>query len=192
MFIDYELLAKAQEYYLKHGYTYIETPWLVSSATSSITAPPDVERYVVTKGSKVKEFVASGEQGFLYLALKGFLPCGDYMTITPCLRNDHFDFTHVKSFMKCELISFFTRKPEEDVIQALIAEISTTAQKFFRENGVQTIKIRQGQYQIDLETSDDVELGSYGYRSYEGLHWIYGTGLAEPRFSRVRNVLSHN
>jgi hypothetical protein len=29
-----------------------------------------------------------------------------------------------------------------------------------------------------------VEIGSYGIRKTSFLEWIYGTGLAEPRFSR--------
>lgn len=190
MFVDYELLGKAQRYYQGLGYDYIEVPWLVSEATSSITAPPGVQRYVVTKGSKVKEFIASGEQGFLYLALKGYLPLGDYMTITPCLRNDDFDFTHVKSFMKCELISLFDFTPSNPA--ELVEDIADKAKSFFTDNGVQTSSEWTDTFSLDLNSPNGTELGSYGYRHYEGLHWIYGTGLAEPRFSRVRNVISSN
>lgn len=191
MIIDYELLGKAQTYYKSLSYTPIEVPWLVSSETSSITAPEGVQRYVVTKGSKVKEFIASGEQGFLYLALKGFLSSGKYVTITPCLRNDNFDFTHVKSFMKCELIHLLDYELDaEDAINQVV-DISHEARDFFKDNGViSKFKWQETPYQLDLNASDGTELGSYGYRSYQGLHWIYGTGLAEPRFSRIRNVIS--
>jgi hypothetical protein len=37
---------------------------------------------------------------------------------------------------------------------------------------------------LDIELGG-IELGSYGYRSYGRLHWIYGTGFAEPRFSQA-------
>lgn len=33
------------------------------------------------------------------------------------------------------------------------------------------------------------ELGSYGYREYRNLQCIYGTGIAEPRFSTIQNNL---
>jgi len=29
------------------------------------------------------------------------------------------------------------------------------------------------------------EIGSYGIRKLGGHHWVYGTGLAEPRFSTL-------
>jgi hypothetical protein len=33
---------------------------------------------------------------------------------------------------------------------------------------------------------NDIEIGSYGMREYENFKWIYGTGMAEPRFSKAR------
>ena len=48
--------------------------------------------------------MASGEQSFLYLYLKNFLPKGKYQTVTPCFREEVFDETHTKYFMKNELI----------------------------------------------------------------------------------------
>lgn len=42
----------------------------------------------------------------------------------------------------------------------------------------------QGFVQMYLDGElNGIEIGSYGYRSYRELHWIYGTGLAEPRFT---------
>ena len=35
----------------------------------------------------------------------------------------------------------------------------------------------------------EIELGSYGYREFEHMKWIYGTGCAEPRTSRIINKL---
>jgi hypothetical protein len=43
-----------------------------------------------------------------------------------------------------------------------------------------------GSYDIML---DGIEIGSYGHRTCLFCNWIYGTGLAEPRFSRInRNM----
>lgn len=192
MFIDYENLGAAQKFYKNLGYKYVDVPWLVSEETSSITAPPGVQRYVVTKGSKVKEFVASGEQGFLYMAFKGFLPEGMYVTISPCLRNDNFDFSHSKQFMKCELINI-DYKPFSDPIHSISVMASHAAQFFF-SLGLETTLIDIGDNSFDLVDPAGIELGSYGYRTHEGIYWIYGSGIAEPRFSRqkVKNDISSN
>lgn len=34
-----------------------------------------------------------------------------------------------------------------------------------------------------------IELGSYGIREHKYLKWVYGTGLAEPRFSNVLQTI---
>ena len=36
-----------------------------------------------------------------------------------------------------------------------------------------------------------VELGSYGIRENEYLTWIYGTGCAEPRLSKLQKYIDH-
>jgi hypothetical protein len=36
------------------------------------------------------------------------------------------------------------------------------------------------------------EIGSYGYRTFEGHQWVYGTGLAEPRFTTLVKRLAGN
>jgi len=51
-----------------------------------------------------KVLVASAEQSFLYLYLKGFLPKGSYQSTTPCFHYDNFDDLHTKYFIKNELI----------------------------------------------------------------------------------------
>ena len=106
--INYGLLQEASDYYESIGYPRVESPWLVTEAISNITKPMSATNYYVTKeyrGDYKKVFVASGEQSFLYLINKGFLPkSGKYHTITPCMRNDSFDDKHSKYFMKLELI----------------------------------------------------------------------------------------
>ena len=41
-------------------------------------------------------------------------------------------------------------------------------------------------------TADGIELGSYGVRECEFVRWIYGTGLAEPRFSTLLKTQEKN
>jgi hypothetical protein len=36
------------------------------------------------------------------------------------------------------------------------------------------------------------ELGSYGVRQYHDITWIYGTGIAEPRFSKINSITVKN
>lgn len=51
---------------------------------------------------------------------------------------------------------------------------------------------------LDIIKTDDgfdinykkYELGSYGIRSCEYLSWIYGTGLAEPRMTIIKNLIN--
>jgi hypothetical protein len=50
------------------------------------------------------------------------------------------------------------------------------------------IKIVKTNIGYDLELNN-IELGSYGVRKYGQLHWVYGTGLAEPRFSKVCEII---
>ena len=181
--INYDNLHNAVVFYEKHGFKRIEVPWLVTEAVDSITRPQGVEPYVVE--AKKKNLIASGEQGFLYLYLKEYLPKGAFQTVTPCFRNDSFDFTHTKYFMKNELIqtdNVCGYRLEE------IVEIATAKfQPYFLED-LDIIKTADG-FDINHGTT---ELGSYGIRECEFLEWIYGTGLAEPRMSKIISLYEGN
>jgi len=173
--IDYKLLDDSILYYEAHGFKRIESPWLVTDAVDSITRPPNVEPYVV--GAKKKNLIASGEQAFLYLYLKEYLPMGKFQTTTPCFRNDSFDFTHTKYFMKNELIQTdITTKSQLD-------EVVEIALGFF-EKHFDNLRIEYTGDGYDI-MKDNYELGSYGIRECEFLKWIYATGCAEPRTSKL-------
>lgn len=184
--IDYGLLHQSTVFYSDLGFKRVESPWLVTEAINNITAPPHVEMYYVTKGTKRKVFVASGEQSFLYLINKGFLPEGKYQTITPCMRNDDFDQWHTKYFMKNELIKF--GDVEEKDVMIMVHDAmdffgSLTGDKW---DNLFIEKTADG-YDVMYGNKDEkIEIGSYGMRECEFTRWIYGTGLAEPRFSRVK------
>ena len=51
--------------------------------------------------------------------------------------------------------------------------------KPYVNSNFEIVKTEEG---LDIELNG-IEIGSYGYRSYKDFHWIYGTALAEPRFS---------
>ena len=114
--INYKLLNDSIEYYEEKGYSRVESPWTVTKEISSITKPDDKMDFELVHNGKV--LVGSGEQSFLYLYLKNFLPKGRFQTVTPCFRYESFDFLHTKYFMKNELIitDDFTQETVEKMV----------------------------------------------------------------------------
>jgi seryl-tRNA synthetase len=175
--INYARITHALDYYSAHGFVYKETPWVVSRKASEVTKPPDAENFSTLGGY----LVASGEQGFIEQLLQGE-PLSRHVTVTPCFRNEPtIDDIHYHYFLKVELIDLNADK--ENLLRML-----DTAQKFFENyrhvSVLQTDTLGETFDIIDTETS--IELGSYGIRRIDGVPpFIYGTGLAEPRFSVV-------
>ena len=179
--IDWNLISEAVKYYTSIGYKYVEVPWIVSSeaiqATFNGTAPKTKDGLIV----------GSAEQSFIQMKLDGtfpFLHCGaKLVTVTPCFKNDEIDRIHSPFFMKVELININNNLDDSDVrLQSFIKDAKT----FFEMQNVvvDSVKTESG---VDL-LIDGIEIGSYGIRSYNSqnrgnFNWVYGTGLAEPRFS---------
>lgn len=185
--IDYKILFESLDYYIQNGYQRIEVPWTVTEAVDSITRPDGVEPYTIS--NKNKNLIASGEQGFLYLYLKGYLSSGKYITMTPCFRNDSYDLTHSKTFMKSELIIV---EPDMKCIDVLIDDMIGEAiqffSKYFKKSDLKIVKIDDS-FDIEVEINgNSYELGSYGFRKYKHMRWIYGTACAEPRLSRLLKI----
>lgn len=186
--IDYKILDDSIKFYKNCGYTRIESPWTVTPAVDDVTRPKDRVPFELVHNGK--RLVASGEQSFLYLMLKGFLPPGKYQTVTPCFRNEPFDLEHTKYFVKNELIWIKDKPTREEVMQ-----VRNQAHEFFKsylnETPATTVFDKNGETDIVLSGSlmnkPNIELGSYGSRKFGPFEWIYGTGLAEPRFSSVLN-----
>lgn len=178
--IDYNRIARSIEFYESNGFKRIESPWTVTKAVSSITKPEDKSDWEIVGKNKV--LVASGEQSFLYLYLKGFLPKGRYQTVTPCYRDEVFDQTHTKYFIKNELI--ITDKVTNDSLDNLV----DICKKFYEIELGEKVDIVKTEFGLDLECLG-IEIGSYGIRDCEYLEWVYGTGLAEPRLSVVKDII---
>lgn len=177
--VDYKLLDDAVNHYSKCGFERIETPWTVSPAVDDITRPKDKTPFELKHNNK--RLVASGEQSFMYLMLKGFLPLGAYQTITPCFRDDLFDDTHSKYFMKNELI--ITDKATEGELDLMVGTALEFFEVYFGSGACETV--RDGEV-FDIVLKDTaIELGSYGIREWNNFKWIYGTGCAEPRTSNL-------
>lgn len=175
--IDYKLLDDSLNFYEVKGFKRIEAPWTVSEYVDNITKPQDCISFQLKHNDKC--LVASGEQSFLYLYLKEFLPKGQFQTITPCYRYETFDFLHTKYFMKNELIK--TDKVTDIELNKVVDTALEFYGQFFPTNKLDVI-CNTGGYDIEIHGN---ELGSYGIRSCKFLDWIYGTGCAEPRMSNL-------
>lgn len=181
--IDYGRIDRSIDYYSGIGFTRIESPWTVTEEVSGITRPPGAKDWKII--GKEKVLVASGEQSFLYLYLKGFLPKGCFQTVTPCFRDEPFDNTHSKYFIKNELIctDTVTERRLEDLVQ-------TCFDFFEKELGYSPdLKIIRTESGYDINWRD-IELGSYGIRGCNFIDWIYATGLAEPRASMAKYIIT--
>jgi hypothetical protein len=202
--IDYSDLAKAQKSYRDLGYTYIETPWWVTEEIMNITKPEGASSYKLSINDKC--LVASGEQSLLYMINKGQLPLGLWQTITPCYRNEAFDAYHSKYFMKLELMHLISRGYSIDSYNDLVKRVATDALRTIgsmiqpygelklvvTNQSVFDKTIIPGTETVDLVAivdDEEIELGSYGARNCSVATWIYGTGIAVPRFSKVRDRL---
>lgn len=177
--IDYKLLNDSLVYYENLGFKRVEAPWAVSERVDNITKPADRISFQLKHNNKC--LVASGEQSFLYLYLKNFLPKGQFQTITPCYRYEAFDFLHTKYFMKNELIK------TDVVTSSELIKIVDIALGFYRPLFKKDLTVIRTESGFDIEV-DGKELGSYGIRECEFLTWIYGTGCAEPRTSNLINL----
>lgn len=188
--IDYGKINNSISHYTKFGFSRIESPWTVTEEISSVTKPIGAEEFTIKEKNKV--LVASGEQSFLYLYSKGFLPRGKFQTVTPCFRNDLHDKSHKKYFIKNELIN------TEDTSHDALRDIVDNALKFFTpyfDKGVVWQQHFNDINQIDIVAKQNdtvIELGSYGIRECEFLKWVYGTGCAEPRLSYAIDAIKHS
>lgn len=176
--IDYKLINESIEYYEKLNFKRIESPWTVSEYINRLTKPEDINELFQLKHND-KCLVASGEQSFLYLYLKNFLPKGQFQTVTPCFRMESFDSTHSKYFIKNELIKTdVVNQPELEIIVNKAVEFFEI---YFDKKNINISQTKEG-FDINI---NNIEIASYGIRSCDFLTWIYGTACAEPRTSNL-------
>lgn len=175
--INWQLIAQAVAYYERLGYKYVEVPWIVSSEALGVTLPPGKEGLQTQDGS----LIGSAEQGFIQLLLDGKLSYGRYLAATPCFRDDTVDELHQRTFFKVELIYVY------DICAVSVDTARTRLAQdaigfFLSVSPPSSLTLPKTKSGHDIELGG-VEVGSYGCREYKGHRWIYGTGLAEPRFS---------
>ena len=177
--IDWKMLSKAIDYYQTRGYRYVEVPWTVNEDTHRLTCPN--EGRIIR--SDIGALVGSSEQSFLELDRDGRLFPGRWLACTPCFRPDTVDDLHQKGFMKVEL--YVNLAPSIDKVKIMLDH----AYAFFNAHAPGlTAVVPTGEGTWDIEIGG-IEVGSYGYREADGTRWVYGTGIAEPRFSTAVNKL---
>jgi hypothetical protein len=176
--VNYDIISRAIKYYENLGYNYINVPWSVSYNAIKITSPEKSKIFCYDK-DKSLNLVASGEQSFIQLLLDNNIKKGKYQCVTPCFRDDKIDEYHSHTFMKVELIDIGN---ENSIID--------DAYNFFNTYICKGITIENTKIGQDLFYKG-IELGSYGYRTIdnENIQWNYGTGVAEPRFSKVLSTI---
>lgn len=177
MKIAWKYIAQAVEFYESVGFTYIEVPWIVDPKVVAVTLPEGHKPYDTVGGT----LVGSAEQSFLALAVAGKLESGAYVAASPCFRDDTPDELHQNTFFKVELIDI--RPISEPFGQYDVRKMARIARNFLVNLPCAwESQIVEYEHGFDIELNG-IELGSYGYRQHGDWHWVYGTGLAEPRFS---------
>ncbi len=187
--IDYRKIAHCIQYYTNLGYQYTEVPWTVDPKIHKITSPPDRFTYHVIKEDESTEcLVASGEQSFLELILSGKISNNQpYICTTPCFRQEPaYDIFHRGHFIKSEL---FIAHTNISTTNKTLHNMLHTALDFFSSCvKCEVIKTEESETSHDIVTSvGQIELGSYGIRTFKNTTWVYGTALAEPRLSTAIN-----
>lgn len=185
--IDYALLGDALRQYQDEGYTYVEVPWIVPKHDIRVTLPspiPFIEAVLHqdddddmshTAYRSLGGLVGSAEQGFLSMNLRP----GRYCAVTPCFRHEkETNLFYQTGFMKLEL---FDNTKEGDWLK-MMQDAETVLSELIDDEDVTITQVKTPEG-ADLEIAG-IEIGSFGKRAHPDYgEWVYGTGLALPRFS---------
>ena len=179
--IDWAMLTHAMAHYQGLGFKQVEVPWCVPESLNIATKPHTNRSFVQTLDmfeNQPHELVGSAEQGFQYCIQQGKLQPGKYWSISPCFRFDDFDALHLPWFIKLELCHILDENQDKQT--ALFHMVSQCAALFDRIGSECAVVPIGDTYDIEV---NGIEVGSYGIREVSNKQYIYGTGLALPRFS---------
>ena len=174
--INYDYVSQAIKYYDTCGFKYIEAPWLINYEAVNATLPSN--RYGIGTSSPYMEskyLPGSAEQSFIQMMIDGSIKPGKYCAAGPCYRDERVDKLHSITFFKVELI-IIGMNDEKSLNTVLIHSRHFMEQ--LSDCDIDILKTNDG---FDL-LLNGIEVGSYGIRSYKNHKWVYGTGLALPRF----------
>lgn len=189
--VNWSLLGQAVEHYSGIGYQQVETPWAIPATYMDSTKPHYNKTFEMNQGhfeNQPHELVGSAEQGFVYMKARMMLPSDGarFMSVSPCFRVENFDSLHLPWFMKLELFEDTTDpvRLELMLIDCIHVFKSLLGRFGEKENKIEVVKIGET-YDIEL---NGIEIGSYGFRRHfdRKEDYLYGTGLALPRFTQAR------
>lgn len=179
--ISYENISKALASYKALGYTYIDVPWIVDNDSIDSTKPSDRKSISIAENAHL---VGSAEQSFYHMIKNELLQHGKYVAATPCFRDENvIDELHKNYFFKVELINYTPDVPSSTDVFTITEHALFVFNKLKRKVRFEREHTHEG---FDINVNG-VEIGSYGVRQINGHNWVYGTGIAEPRFSLVTN-----
>lgn len=187
--INWLLLAQAQNYYVEHGFLYCEVPYLIPEQYGALTKPHNDQSFVLNNhlfAEQAHELVGSAEQGFIYLLATNQLKGDKLITVTPCFRTENYGMLHLPWFMKCEL--FHLSNSLEDC-QKMIKIAYDFYFKHCQARHLEIVQTDQESWDINL---NGIEIASFGLRHLEFGNFIYGTGLALPRFEQSKKYYESN
>lgn len=175
--INWKMIAFAHDYWESERFEHVNVPWIVDRKYTQVThnIADDWNVLCTRKG----DLVGSAEQGFIQSYYDGQLKSGKFISTSPCFRDDLVDDTHQIYFMKSEL------HINNEVNLNVLHNILHRAEIFFNTISTSnTVKVVRKQYNDEYDiTLNGIEVGSYGIRQFGSYKWIYGTAIAEPRFS---------
>lgn len=181
--IDWSLIKEACLYYSNLGYQQTEVPWVIPENYSKTTKPHENQSFVQDKAifeNQHNELIGSAEQGFIYLLLNKLITYGKFFSVSPCFRFDNYDETHFPWFIKLELFIYPENILNSENILSQTIDESFNFFKLYSIKNPEIIKFSDSLYDINL---NKIEVGSYGIRSINSYSYVYGTGLALPRFT---------
>lgn len=172
------------------GVTPVALPWQAPEACIAHTRPDMQGR--ADPATHEGLLLASGEQAFLWLDDQGELPASPqgYIGWTPCFRHEpRYDGLHHHYFLKAELFIPLNGGDALRALERLVDRVDESWQRCAQVEGrpeVDLVREVTGALSQDLVLGD-VELGSYGVRERMNGRgpYLYGTALAEPRWSRT-------
>lgn len=177
-------LAWMGEYYAGLGFQDLPQPWVASLEALHVTIP----RGVTPNDLDGLHLVGSAEQAFIDCMLSGRMQPGRWQAITPCFRKEPvYDDLHRPYFMKLELIHYMPDMAAAAALETLITQAHEALGTLLPCGGPE-ILVEKTEIGLDL-TLRGQEIGSYGIREHAGHQWVYGTGLAEPRFTTMLGPL---
>lgn len=173
----FHLWLASRRYHALGGFRELSLPWDASPEAIAVTLPKD--RVAFSLGEQL--LVGSAEQSFIDLMLQGQLRKGRWFALTPCFRNEIYDDLHFPYFMKLELISYQPEDPQKELLEMVRLAYEFLENDFSSGESlpISTVETSEG---FDIEIGG-IEVGSYGIRTHGEHLWVYGTGLAEPRYS---------